>query len=96
MDLIDRQAAIDVVKEELTAREHSQLFNIWTTAEVRFFVVEAILKQIPTAKPKTGRWIKMSDSYGTYHCCSRCGREGTRMWKYCPHCGTKMEVNMEE
>lgn len=48
-DLIDRQAAIDAVQEELNKQERSRLVNIWTTAEVRFVVVELILKMLPTA-----------------------------------------------
>lgn len=56
-------------------------------------VIKATLED---AKPKTGRWVKMSDSYGTYHCCSRCGREGVRVWKYCPNCGAKMKEDTDE
>lgn len=52
MDLIDRQAAIEAVQKELTEWEHSHVFNIWTTAEVRFLVAEVILKKIPTAEPR--------------------------------------------
>ena len=91
MDLISRQAAIDALWKVKDERD-----SVYYTSAIHTAV--ETLEQLPSAQPepKTGRWIKMSDSVGTYHCCSRCGREGTRMWKYCPHCGTKMEVNTEE
>ena len=84
-DSISRQAAIDAIDKALS----------------RTFIEpcgEMILKDLPSAQPepKTGRWVKMSDSYGTYHCCSRCGREGARDWNYCPNCGACMKEESDE
>lgn len=80
-DLIDRQAAID------------ECYPVTVDGEVYEVVQVETLMELPSAQPepKTGRWIKMSDSYGAYHCCSRCGREGACDWNYCPNCGTRME-----
>ena len=106
-DLIDRQAAIEAVQEELNKQERSRLVNIWTTAEVRFTIVELILKQLPTAEPKTGRW-KKTGAYPHKVYCSVCyatyvpnseleswSMKKDSFWKlprnYCPNCGAIME-----
>lgn len=95
-DLIDRQAAIEAVQEALAKMEHSNYFHIWTTTEVRVMVVERILKQLPTAEPKTGRWEMKPDPYGFFDeipVCSECGC--TTKWRekylYCPNCGARMK-----
>ena len=45
---------------------------------------------------KVYEWIKMSDADRLYYCCSRCGEEGEREWKYCPHCGASMVRGEED
>ncbi len=75
-DLIDRQAAIEAVQEELNKQERSRLVNIWTTAEVRFTIVELILKQLPTAEPyNLDEWCEDCKEYDNEkHCCPRFNR----------------------
>ena len=61
-----------------------------------------LVEQMPTAEPKTGRWIKNEDRCGWQ--CSECMTDNifaydwdseTGVYKfqdfYCPHCGVKME-----
>ena len=46
---------------------------------------------VPTAKPRTGKWVLMSDCTGKYYACSWCGHDGYSGMHYCPNCGAKME-----
>ena len=91
-DLIDRQAAIDALQKEIN-KGIPPFDDVMGSIRCGVRLARNIIEDLPSAQPepKTGRWIKMSDSYGAYHCCSRCGREGVCDWKYCPNCGAKME-----
>lgn len=84
MDLINRQAAIDAVTDELDVIDHVPQ---WV-----FDRLEKRLKQLPPAQPEqpTGKWIKGH--------CSECG-DHAPYWamssayygsKFCPNCGAKM------
>ena len=81
-DLIDRQAAIDAI-----GRDPMGGLNY-----------ERILKYLPTAEPKTGRWIadgqKQKHGNEWMHC-SVCGFSDIDVpathTNYCPNCGAKME-----
>ena len=44
-----------------------------------------------TPKPKIGRWLAMSEGFTPYEC-SECETVEFKKSKYCPRCGTKMEV----
>ena len=67
-DLISRQAVIELVKE---FRENIDGDGIRNAYEE--FMRD--LEQLPSAQPKKGKWIKMSDSDGDYYCCNNCGEE---------------------
>lgn len=87
MDLIERQAAIDALKNQMSDR--NDLYNI----PVRRSIV--ILEQLPSAQPerKPGHWetyiISMLDGEGCR--CSECGFEGVPYWAFCPNCGADMK-----
>jgi rubrerythrin len=62
------------------------------------------LKQMPSAEPKTGRWIKatgmMPPEFHGHYCCSECGNFanmeppfGNRedLGRFCPNCGARMK-----
>lgn len=62
---------------------------------------EKMLKNLPSAEPKTGKWIKIKNHhYGTYHDfdyytirCSVCGDRPEKAWHltpFCPNCGSRM------
>jgi len=45
------------------------------------------------ARPK-GEWIKMSDRYGVYFACEKCGYDRERaITNFCPNCGADMRGN---
>lgn len=85
-DLINRQAAID----DLHGKDPSQ---VWDTADV-----EVWINALPTAQPKTGKWLyKRGMGWGETWICSECGEKttstvmGKPRYKFCPMCGAKME-----
>lgn len=60
----------------------------------------------PTVEPeqRTGKWIpqdhnkrvgNISTCVYYYPTCSECGQVGNDTYKYCPHCGAKMEGDAE-
>ena len=75
MDLIDRQAAIDALRQ----RE-------WLTEDAKE-ILEDVLTQLPSAQPeRKGKWLNVSMDYGE---CSECGHYGITT-NFCPVCGADM------
>ncbi len=103
-DLIDRQAAIEIVRVRC--------------ARIPTMAIRAMqeLKDLPTEEPerKRGRWITRNDNQGMYYECSECGGILTRIscferefsvvpsynsiakTDYCPSCGAQMEKGEEQ
>ena len=100
-DLIDRQAAIDALKNDMASLDH--IIKGMSAYDVRLDAYVSQRNQVncdidtinnlPTAQPeqRTGKWIKGH--------CSECG-DHAPYWsmssayygsKFCPNCGTKME-----
>lgn len=85
MRLIDENKAYEV----LTDFYHHK-------TEVQHLALEAALGMVPTAKPKSGCWIRKNG----YIYCSNCNDAWSRYqdiakyFQYCPSCGAKM-LNME-
>ena len=89
-DLIYRQHAINALENtdcELSNDAWDELTNA--------------IKQVPSAEPKKGRWVKKEKETFVgqwwWYECSECAWEApapTCNWeyKYCPDCGAKMEV----
>lgn len=83
-DLIDRQAAIDVID-----------FECGEWRGLAKTIVKGI-EQLPSAQPeqKTGKWILYGRGMAG---CSKCGMiyndvyDDDRYFNFCPNCGTKME-----
>ncbi len=48
-----------------------------------------------TPQPKIGQWIAMGEGFTLYKC-SECEAVEFKKSKYCPNCGTKMEVQNDE
>ena len=92
-DLISRQAAIDAVNSRKTAEQSSA--GIMRNAVVDFCV--DIIKKLPSAQPKRGKWIYHIDDLFPAEStmeCNQCHAEQplTCDDEFCPHCGAKMEV----
>ena len=86
MDLISRQAAID-----LWEKYHP-------TIAVDAMQYDAELRQLPPIKPKIGKWVKLDMHRGMAdHKCSVCEQEcyvptcmGEPLYAFCPNCGADM------
>lgn len=86
-DLIDRQAAIDAVKEKV--------FHNLTD---EFYGTMQVLEELPSAQPerKKGRWLRKENEWNLWYECSICGEKAPRdsigrPWDrsdYCPNCGS--------
>lgn len=89
-DLIDRQAAIDAIEPILKSILQGNSFKAINVMDE--------IRGLPTAEPKTGRWIpqdwneKNGTSTTLVYClpkCSVCGYSAIQT-NYCPNCGAKM------
>lgn len=97
-DLIDR----NIVNQALT--EYIEGLNECTDHIVPvslLMAVQGIIRTIPTAEPKKGHWIGISDGYADGYpvydqwecsCCGVIEEDDEPTWNYCPNCGAKMEV----
>lgn len=98
-DLISRQAAIDALEHLTDFVRYDSLKN----GETLLFQDSAIelINSLPSAQPerKAGRWIQHGTLWGFD--CSECGEWAVvkdkyiHRFKFCPHCGAKMEVEHE-
>ena len=93
-DLISRQAAIDALRNYLVGK------NVPGDGTLTCRLIEnEVINKLPSAQPKSGRWISADAIFGGVpFYCSECGENtrdtvmGKPRWKYCPMCGAKMEV----
>jgi hypothetical protein len=89
-DYVDRQAAIAAIDKEQKEIGVSDVSAMYAYSKCK-----AIIKQLPSAQPKRGRWVL--DRSGAY-CCSECMEPcATYIMmkprdKFCKMCGAKMEV----
>lgn len=94
-DLISRQDAIEAIASHDTTNGETVYFKGKT--------VIGYLQDLPSAEPKTGKWIEegriMDAGDADNILCSECGKY--TLWsyyypneevpRYCPNCGAKME-----
>lgn len=91
MDLIDRQAAIDVLEERLQANGYC---NVALASELNRSI--GYLMRLPTveAEPvRHGKWVKKwhTGFHKELPCCSVCGYCAVFWWDYCPNCGARQD-----
>jgi predicted RNA-binding Zn-ribbon protein involved in translation (DUF1610 family) len=93
MRLIDADALLDTI---------CGAYNILESGGIDMTIARsitvAIINEVPTVKPKRGKWefvqYDANPKIGNYHC-SQCGLIAEPL-SYCPNCGAKMEVEMNE
>ena len=99
-DLISRQDAISEIDAWIQLATDNEADM--AIKEFLSFLKERI-ESLPSAEPKTGRWIKatgmMPPEFHGHHCCSECGNFanmeppfGNRedLGRFCPNCGADM------
>lgn len=99
-DSISRNAVIDEMYDLIGATERleQQIVD----------VLERVSSEMPSAE-KTGKWIdisafrNMAGDYSVQGCCSVCKLYSSQIthcstmtYEFCPHCGSKMEVEDAE
>lgn len=97
MDLIDRQAAIEAMKDMYKAAEKwgKEASDDIIKARAESCMASLIemklrIEKLPSAQPerKTGQWIKIH--WKAYRC-SECNRASEYSTDYCPNCGARMK-----
>ena len=86
MDLIDRQAVVDLFKTYQPRM---------ATSVIKF---GNALKELPTveAEPvRHGHWIDNDIDSEAWNFCSVCGEQAIDNYDYCPNCGAKMDGKVE-
>ena len=110
-DLIDRQAAIDALAEQIALCDKAlNTFGISMKDEYAVKVEKASLvaykeqlESIPSAQPKrkTGRWLPDNRPGGGFWVCSCCkfpseAFAANVLYKFCPNCGADMRGGEDE
>lgn len=96
IDCISRAEAIETVKKRLyeTAMNNMEHGDIY--ADIADNRIDIWLSALPSAEPKTGKWVKIIDEETPnltkwHYECDQCGagrwEEGQR---YCQNCGARM------
>ena len=58
---------------------------------------QAIIDGKTNYSNETSKWIKMSDRYGVYFACEKCGYDRERaITNFCPNCGADMRGNTND
>ena len=93
-DLMTFPDTVEEFMEEYKIIDTEQVYT--NGAElVPIFRMKQWFEHLPTAKPRTGKWIKGMLSPWSFANCSECGElclDPERV-KYCPNCGARMEKN---
>ena len=98
-DCISRQAVLDKIKEICFSKEQKWVdFRVSQGSNGQRDLIIKYIEDLPSIqpKPKTGHWIAVENeemkTVGYY--CSECDlpMETEYQTKFCPNCGSKMEV----
>ena len=104
--LISKQAAVEHCKRRLweTALNQRLTYEMAMCADIADNRIETWLDEVPSAEPKTGKWIvwggmDVSENHGR-HKCSECGEFALLRYEkplrkeilsdFCPNCGARM------
>lgn len=90
-DTISRQAAIEALDGEfnITGRENAETIRDYVNG------VNKKLRELPSAE-RRGRWkFNIDDKWWSWdkpYMCDQCGEWVEKVFKFCPNCGARMEV----
>lgn len=112
-DLISREEALIKIREAYPSMPiFKKNRNAWTKNYEGYIKAYEIIKNLPIAEPRVGRWrahgdirreyirdVVVSITYD-YWFCDCCGYKvydcGRPMYNYCPNCGAKMGEEINE
>lgn len=83
-DLIERQAVIDALNEVINKDRY-----------IRVVDAVASILDVPTPKPKKGKWTDEQQDRWIYAKCSECLTIHDVKTNYCPNCGADMRGEEE-
>ena len=89
MDLIDRQAAIDALQEEIN-KGIPPFDNTIGAIRCGVRLARNIIEDLPSVQPRKGKWVGHKDYPGLAYLCSECNHFTTVKSNYCPNCGVSM------
>ena len=91
-DCISRQQAKAYLYDRIDRLKDNELYDIFSK------IIDDMVNELPPVKhqERTGHWIKTIGENGITSAvrCSKCGFEDNRymLFRYCPDCGARMEV----
>lgn len=94
---MDSETIIKGLERARRDTEDVGLNAVFVTHEVIDVIIDTLREK--NQQPKTGHWLKKMSSYPSANAmggsrastCDLCGGWGRKTFKYCPHCGAKME-----
>ena len=103
MELIDRGAASDALKNDMASLDH--IIKGMSANDVRLdaYVSQrnqvnydiCTINSLPAAQPKKGKWKYISDGYVDIYECDQCGKTEDYERNFCPNCGADMRQREE-
>ena len=88
-NLISRQAAIDAFGLSEKTRKFGGDHSGYET--MMLYEIQDIIENIPTAEPKKGKWVPLTDGWAVCSVCEHLERAAGLKWRFCPNCGARME-----
>lgn len=91
-ELISREDAIDALNEYFARIGKLKRRGLTKGEKAISLDTVGTIKTLPSAEPKTGKWIEESDNHGhSSYFCSRCGTQEGEPSGFCPNCGARMK-----
>ncbi len=86
------------MRKYIDADELKKVFRETEDAEYARWTLAGVIGEIDdieaadVAEVRHGRWVEFSPLRNMFSC-SLCGQWGDRLWNYCPHCGSRMDLD---
>ena len=100
-DLISREALLESFKKAYCYRNQCSPIGVWDLCEEcpAYNAYRLIVSAEPAAEAEPvrhGRWIAKEDEVSYWWECSECHSDETQKSPYCPNCGARMDLEVDE